>query len=34
MTAIVKVDEKGRVIIPKSVRKKTEIKEGRYEGYS
>jgi len=30
MTAFVKVDEKGRVIIPKSVRKKTEIKEGRY----
>lgn len=30
MTAVVKVDEKGRVVIPKSIREKTELKEGSY----
>lgn len=27
---IVKVDEKGRILIPKSIRQKAEIKEGDY----
>jgi len=27
---IVKVDEKGRIVIPKSLREKTEMKEGSY----
>jgi len=27
---IVKVDEKGRILIPKSLREKTEMKEGSY----
>ena len=30
MSAIVKVDEKGRVVIPKSVREKVKLKEGSY----
>lgn len=30
MATIVKVDEKGRLVIPKSLREKTEIKEGQY----
>ena len=27
---IVKIDEKGRIVIPKSLREKTEMKEGSY----
>ncbi|HDO41316.1 MAG TPA: AbrB/MazE/SpoVT family DNA-binding domain-containing protein [Candidatus Bathyarchaeota archaeon] len=30
MSTIVKVDEKGRVVIPKSVREKVKLKEGSY----
>ncbi|MCW3993753.1 MAG: AbrB/MazE/SpoVT family DNA-binding domain-containing protein [Candidatus Bathyarchaeota archaeon] len=30
MTAVVKVDEKGRVVIPKNIREKTKMKEGGY----
>ena len=30
MSAIVKVDEKGRVVIPKSIREKVKLKEGSY----
>jgi len=30
MTELVKVDEKGRIVIPKSLRERTEMKEGRY----
>ncbi len=30
MSIIVKVDEKGRVVIPKSIRKKVKLKEGNY----
>ena len=30
MTEIVRVDEKGRIVIPKSLRTKTEMKEGSY----
>ena len=30
MSTIVKVDEKGRVIIPKSIREKVKLKEGNY----
>jgi AbrB family looped-hinge helix DNA binding protein len=30
MSAIVKVDEKGRVVIPKSIREKVKLKEGGY----
>jgi len=30
MSVIVKVDEKGRVVIPKSIREKVELKEGSY----
>lgn len=30
MTEIVKVDEKGRIVIPKSLRTRTEMKEGSY----
>ena len=30
MTAIVRVDNKGRLLIPKTLREKTEISEGSY----
>jgi AbrB family looped-hinge helix DNA binding protein len=30
MTAVVKVDEKGRVVIPKNIREKAKMKEGGY----
>lgn len=30
MTAVVKVDEKGRVVIPKNIREKIKMKEGGY----
>ncbi|MBO3800684.1 MAG: AbrB/MazE/SpoVT family DNA-binding domain-containing protein [Candidatus Brockarchaeota archaeon] len=30
MTEIVKVDEKGRILIPKKLRQKTGVKEGSY----
>lgn len=30
MTAVVKVDEKGRVVIPKNIREKARMKEGGY----
>jgi len=30
MSTIVKVDEKGRVVIPKSIREKVKLKEGNY----
>jgi len=30
MSAIVKVDEKGRVVIPKRIREKVKLKEGNY----
>jgi len=30
MSTIVKVDEKGRVVIPKSVREKVKLREGSY----
>ena len=30
MSTIVKVDEKGRVVIPKSIREKVKLKEGSY----
>lgn len=30
MATIVKVDEKGRVVIPKSLRERTKLKEGSY----
>jgi len=30
MSVIVKVDQKGRVVIPKSIRKKVKLKEGNY----
>lgn len=30
MTELVKVDDKGRVVIPKRLREITEVKEGRY----
>ncbi len=30
MFEVVKVDKKGRIVIPKSIREKTEIKSGSY----
>lgn len=30
MTEVVKLDEKGRILIPKSIRERTEIKRGSY----
>lgn len=30
MTEIAKIDEKGRIVIPKSLRTRTEMKEGSY----
>jgi len=30
MTELVKLDEKGRIVIPKNLRKSTEMKEGSY----
>lgn len=30
MTELVKVDEKGRIVIPKSLRERTDMKEGSY----
>ena len=30
MTELVKIDEKGRIVIPKSLRERTEMKEGDY----
>ncbi len=30
MTEVIRVDSKGRLLLPKSVREKTEIKEGTY----
>ena len=30
MSTIVKVDEKGRVVIPKSIREKVKLREGSY----
>jgi len=34
MSTIVKVDEKGRVVIPKSIREKVKLKEGNYVNVS